>query len=130
VDVRLLSAPEAEQVSRDIVRVMTRSGVTGADQQKLKTLLVECIRKTLPPPGPDTRSRVEQLIEEAEARGDARTAHLLGESLVKADAAELANEQRKKDAIEATDMYWADQKAEADAELSRRREEQIKARIQ
>jgi hypothetical protein len=90
---------------------MTRGGVTGAGQQKLKTLLVETNRKTLPPSGPDTRTRIAKLIEEAEARGDARTASILADSLVKADAAALETEKRKQEAIEATNKYWADHKS-------------------
>lgn len=130
LDVNTLSATEANLASRDIVRVMTGGGVTGADLQSLKAVLVECNRKTLPPEGPDTRTRVKKLIEEAEARGDARTASILADSLVKADAAELENEKRKQEAIDATNKYWADKKAESDAELNRRREEHIKARTQ
>jgi chromatin segregation and condensation protein Rec8/ScpA/Scc1 (kleisin family) len=82
------------------------------------------------PPGPDSLTRVKQLIAEAEARGDARTASILADSLVKADAAELANEKRKQEAIEATTKYWANQKATADAEANRWKEERIKARTQ
>lgn len=111
LDVNTLSAVEAELASGDIVRVMTGGNVTGVDLQRLKTLLVEVNRKKLPPEGPDTRTRVKQLIAEAEARGDARTAHILAESLVKADATALENAERAQKAIEASNKYWADQQA-------------------
>lgn len=51
LDVRILSAVEAELASGDIVPVMTGGNVTGVDLQSIKSVLVECKRKKLPSKG-------------------------------------------------------------------------------
>jgi hypothetical protein len=76
LDVEALSSTQAEYASRDIIAALAQGGITGADQNQLKSLLVAAKRKALPAESgqPDTRTRVKQLIEEAEARGDKRSA--------------------------------------------------------
>ena len=83
LDVEALSPVQAEFAVRDIISTLTKGGLTGVDQNRLKSLLVAATRKELSgqPEPPDTRTRVQQLIEEAETRGDTRAARVLADSL-------------------------------------------------
>jgi hypothetical protein len=69
-------------------------------------------------------------LQKRRQRSDARTAKILADSLVKADAAELEDAERAQKAIDASSKYWADKKAAADAEIKRRRDEHINAHTQ
>lgn len=101
VDAESLSAAQAKQVTRDVIDVLTR-GVSGEDQKPLRTLLVAAQEVATGRKVGDSQDaiRAEVLIkiQEAEARGDKRTARYLTESMGKRDlaAADLA-EQTKTD---------------------------------
>jgi hypothetical protein len=90
VDAESLSAAQAKQVARDVIDVLTR-GVSGEDQGPLRTLLIgaqEIATGRKVGDREDTiRAEVLEKIQEAEARGDKRTARYLAESMVKHDMA-------------------------------------------
>lgn len=98
IDVESLSAIQAKQVTRDAIEVLTR-GVTAEYQGQLKKLLItaqEIATGHKVGDNQDTlREEVLQKIQDAEARGDRRTARYLAESMVKHDltAAEIAENE-------------------------------------
>lgn len=130
LDVEALSPARAEFAARDIIAALARGGINGTDENRLKELLVAAKRKALSvePEQPDTRTRVKQLIEEAEQRGDKRSARILADSMVKADVAALENEERKKQAIEAANKAIADDSAAQETALRQEADFQIKTR--
>jgi len=103
VDAESLSAAQAKMVARDVIDVLTK-GVSGEDQGPLRTLLIasqEIATGRKVGDSQDTiRADVLEKIQEAEARGDKRTARYLAESMAKHDtaAADLA-EQKHTDAV-------------------------------
>ena len=103
VDAESLSAAQAKMVARDVIDVLTK-GVSGEDQGQLRTLLIaaqEIATGRKVGDSQDTiRAEVLQKIQDAEARGDKRTARYLAESMANHDvaAADLA-EQRHTDAV-------------------------------
>lgn len=105
IDIEALSTSQAQQVANDAIAVLTKGGLTGSEQDQLKTLLVsakEIATGRKVGDSQDTiRQDVLQKIKEAEARGDKRTARYLAESMGAADvaAADLA-EQNLTDAAQ------------------------------
>ena len=105
VDIESMTAAQAQQVAQDTIAVLTAGGVTGSDQDQLKPLLIAAQEKALGRKVGDStdniREEVLQKIQEAEERGDKRTARYLAESMGKADvaAADLA-EQKLTDAAQ------------------------------
>ena len=103
VDAESLSVAQAKMVARDVIDVLTK-GVSGEDQGPLRTLLIasqEIATGRKVGDSQDTiRADVLEKIQEAEARGDKRTARYLAESMAKHDtaAADLA-EQKHTDAV-------------------------------
>jgi len=97
VDAESLSAPQAKQVARDVIDAMT-GGVSGEDQDLLKSLLIAAQEiatgRKVGDSQDNIRKEVLQKIQEAEERGDKRTARYLAESMGKADvaAADLAEQ--------------------------------------
>lgn len=119
LDVEALTPVQAEFAVKDIITTLTKGGLTGVEQNRLKTLLVAAKRKELSgqPQPPDTRTHVQQLIEEAKARGDARAAQVLADSLAKVEADALANEKRKQEVAKAQKKFIADDIAARKAAL-------------
>ena len=129
VDLETLTPVEAEFVADDITATLARGGLDGDKQHKLKTLLVEARRKALAPK-PDTRTRVAQLIEEAEKRGDERTARVLTQSMVDADVAAADRAERERGVAEAAKKAHDAANAADAAELERQEQELISSRTQ
>ncbi len=102
VDAESLSAAQAKQVTRDIIDVLTK-GVSGEDQAPLRTLLIaaqEIATGRKVGDHQDTiRAEVLQKIQDAESRGDKRTARYLAESMANHDmaAADLAEQKHTDD---------------------------------
>jgi len=98
VDADLLSATQAKQVARDVIDALTQ-GVAAEDQPQLRTLLItaqEIATGRKVGDSQDTiRAEVLQKIQEAEVRGDKRTARYLAESMAKHDIAAAEAEERK-----------------------------------
>ena len=96
VDTESLSAAQASEVVRDVIAALA-DGVMASDQPKLRSLLIaakEVATGRKIGDSQDTlRADVLQKIQEAEARGDKRTARYLTESMAKQDleAADLAD---------------------------------------
>lgn len=99
IDADSLSAAQAKQVTRDVIDVLTK-GVSGVDQWPLKKLLIraqEIATGRKVGDSQDTiRAEVLEKIQEAEARGDKRTARYLAESMIKRDVADAEIEEHKK----------------------------------
>ena len=131
IDVKSLSAAQAKQVTRDVIDVLT-NGVSGEDQRPLRTLLItaqEIASGRKVGDSQDTiRAEVLEKIQEAEARGDKRTARYLAESMGKHDvaAADLA-EQRHTDAV---NKFIADDIAAVAARQKADQQQQIDLRTQ
>ena len=132
IDIESLSAVQAGQVANDAITVLAQGGLTGPEQDQLKTLLIaakeiETGRKV--GDGQDTiRQEVLQKIKEAEERGDKRTARYLAESMGRADvaAADLA-EQKLTDAA---DKFIADDIAASEYRRKKDQQQRIDLRTQ
>lgn len=117
VDVDTLSPAQAEMVSRDIISTLTAGAVSGADQQRLKSIMVAAKRKALgDPEDPDIHEEVLRRIEEAEERGDKLAARWLKEGLIKSDTAAIDLETRGQALIDAANKQMADDIAAAEAQ--------------
>lgn len=96
VDTESLSAAQAKQVTRDVIEVLSR-GAPAEDQPQLRSLLIAAQEiatgRKIGDKQDTIRKEVLQKIQEAEARGDKRTARYLVESMAKSDvaAADLAD---------------------------------------
>lgn len=99
VDTESLSAAEARQVVNDAIGVITKGGVSGSDQNQLKSLLIAAQEVTTGRKVGDIqdtiREEVLQKIQDAKARGDKRTARYLAESMGKHDMAAAEIEEHK-----------------------------------
>jgi hypothetical protein len=97
LDVESLTAAQAQQVAKDTIATLA-SGVMASDQPKLRSLLIAAQEVATGRKVGDTedtiREEVLEKIQEAEARGDKRTARYLAESMGKHDlaAADLADQ--------------------------------------
>jgi hypothetical protein len=125
IDPESLTPAEAKQVAQDTIRILA-SGVPASDQGPLKSLLIAAEEKVLgrkvgEPVGPGTRSRVRDLIELAEDRGDKQIARYLAEGMAAQDVAEADNSAQE--ALEAVNQYIEDdiaaQKAARKKELNK-----------
>jgi hypothetical protein len=131
VDAESLSAAQAKQVTRDVIDVLT-NGVSGEDQGLLRTLLIaaqEIATGRKVGDSQDTiRAEVLEKIQEAEARGDKRTARYLAESMANHDmaAAEIAEQKH----TEAVNKFIEDDLAAADALRKKKQRHRIDARTQ
>ena len=81
LDLNWLNATQAGQVDTDTISALAKGGLTGPDQDRLKTLLIAAQEKATGRKIGDThdniRKEVLQKIKEAEERGDKRTARYL-----------------------------------------------------
>ena len=131
VDAESLSAAQAKQVTRDVIEVLSR-GAPAEDQPQLRSLLItaqEIATGRKVGDKQDTiRKEVLEKIQEAEARGDKRTARYLAESMAKHDvaAADLA-EQKMTDTV---NKFIEDDLAAAEALHKKKQQHRIDARTQ
>ena len=132
IDIESLSAVQAQQIAGDAIAVLARGGLTGPEQDQLKTMLIaakeiETGRK-VGDSQDNVRQEVLQKIKEAEERGDKRTARYLAESMGRADvsAAALAEQTL----TEAARKYLADDTAAAEALRTANLQERIEIRTQ
>jgi hypothetical protein len=132
VDAESLTPAEAKQVAQDTIRVLA-SGVSASDQEPLKTLLIAAEEKVLgrkvgDPVQTGTRSRVRDLIELAEVRGDKQIARYLAEGMAAQDVAEADNSAQE--ALEAVNRYIANDIAEQEAARRKDLEKLVNIRTQ
>jgi len=131
IDADSLSAAQAKQVTRDVIDVLSR-GAPAEDQPQLRSLLItaqEIATGRKVGDSQDTiREEVLRKIQDAEARGDKRTARYLAESMAKHDmaAADLAEQKM----TEAVNKFIEDDLAAADALHKKKQQHRIDARTQ
>lgn len=132
IDTESLSAVQAQQLANDAIAVLSKGGLTGFEQDQLKTLLVSAKEiatgRKVGDSQDNVRQEVLQKIQEAEARGDKRTARYLAESMGAADvaAADLA-EQTLTDAAQ---QFIEDDIAASEAVKKADQQQRIDARTQ
>jgi hypothetical protein len=99
IDIELVSAAQAKYIVRDVIDVLTKPGISGEDQHSLRSLMMkaqEIATGRKVGDSQDTiRAEVLQKIQEAEVRGDKRTARYLTESMAKHDIAAAGAEEHK-----------------------------------
>lgn len=132
IDPESLTPAEAKQVAQDTIRVLA-SGVPASDQGPLKSLLIAAEEKVLgrkigEPVDPGTRSRVRDLIELAEDRGDEQIARYLAEGMAAQDVAEADNSAQE--ALEAVNQYIADDIAARESAREKQLEKLVNIRTQ
>ena len=131
IDAESLSAAQAKQVARDVIDVLTK-GVSGEDQGPLRTLLIaaqEIATGRKVGDREDTmRAEVLRKIQDAEARGDKRTARYLAESMAKHDmaAADLAEQEMTR----AAEQFIADDIATSEDHRRSDQQQRIELRTQ
>ena len=131
LDAESLTAAEAKQVARDVIDVLSR-GAPAEDQPQLRSLLItaqEIATGRKVGDSQDTiRKEVLRKIQDAEARGDKRTARYLAESMAKHDmaAADLAEQKM----TEAVNKFIEDDLTAADALRKKKQRHRIDARTQ
>lgn len=131
LNVETLSPAQAHQVAQDTIATLT-SGVMASDQPKLRSLLIAAQEiasgRKIGDSHDNIREEVLHKIQEAEARGDKRTARYLAESMGKHDmaAADLA-EQKMTDAV---NKFIADDIAASEARQKARQQQRIDGRTQ
>ena len=131
LDVESLSAAQAHQVVQDTIATLA-GGVMASDQPKLRSLLIAAQEVATGRKVGDTqdtiRKEVLHKIQEAEARGDKRTARYLAESMGKHDiaAADLAQQKM----TDAADKFIADDIAAVAARQKADQQQQIDLRTQ
>jgi hypothetical protein len=98
VDAESLSAAQAKQVTRDVIEVLSQ-GAPAEDQPQLRSLLITAQEIATGRKVGDSRDTIRkevlQKIQDAEARGDKRTARYLAESMGKHDLATAEAEEHK-----------------------------------
>ena len=131
VETESLSAAQAKQVARNVIDVLTK-GVSGEDQRPLRTLLIaaqEIATGRKVGDREDTiHAEVLEKIQDAEARGDKRTARYLAESMVKHDTAvaDLAEQEMTR----AAEQFIADDIAVSADRRKRDQQQRIELRTQ
>jgi len=99
IDIESLSAAQAQFVVRDVIDVLTKPGVSGEDQHSLKSLMMKAQEiatgRKIGDSQDTIRAEVLAKIQEAEARGDKRTARYLAESMVEHDTAAAKAEEHR-----------------------------------
>ena len=132
VDIESMTAAQAQQVANDAIAVLTKGGLTGSEQDHLKTLLVSAKEiATGRKVGDSTnniREEVLQRIQEAEERGDKRTARYLAESMGKADVA--AADLTEQELTDAAQQVVADDIAATEEAQKAEQRQRIDARTQ
>jgi len=131
VDAESLSAAQAKQVARDVIDALSR-GVPAEDQAQLRSLLITAqevatgrkvgeIQDTV-------REEVLRKIQDAEARGDKRTARYLAESMAKHDMAAVEIEEHR--IANPTQKFIDDEIAASEARQKTRQQQRIDLRTQ
>ena len=132
LDLESLNSAQAGQVAADTIAALSQGGLPGPDQDRLKKLLVAAQEKATDRKIGDShdniRKEVLQKIQEADERGDKRTARYLAESMVASDvaAADLAEQEL----TGAADKFIADDVAAAEARQKADQQQQIDLRTQ
>ena len=132
LDIESLTATQAQQVARDAIAVLTKGGLTGSEQDQLKTLMIAAEEiatgRKVGDSDDNVRKEVLQKIKEADARGDKRTARYLAESMVAADvaAADLAEQEL----TSAVDKFISDDNAASEDRRRKDQQQQIDLRTQ
>ena len=132
LDIESLTATQAQQVARDAIAVLTQGGLTGSEQDQLKTLTVSATEiatgRKIGDSHDNIREEVLQKIKEADKRGDKRTARYLAESMVASDvaAADLAEQEL----TEAVDKFITDDNAASEDRRRKDQQQQIDLRTQ
>lgn len=131
VDIETLSAAQAHQVAQDTIAALT-DGVMASDQPKLRSLLItaqEIATGRKVGDSQDTiREEVLQKIQEAEARGDKRTARYLAESMAKHDVAAADIEEIR--IANPAQKFIDDEIAASEARQKARQQQRIDGRTQ
>ncbi len=131
VDAESLSPACAKQVARDVIEVLTK-GVSGEDQAPLRALLITSQEIATGRKVGDTEDTLRQdvlaKIQDAEARGDKRTARYLIESIGKHDMASVEIEEFKSD--NPVQRFIVGENTAADALANASLQERIDARTQ
>lgn len=129
--IKSYSTDQAEQLANDVIACLA-GGVEGRYQAKLKSILVAAKKHAVdePPTGSadEVRSEVLQRINEAEARGDRRTARYLQNSMAKRDSDELDNSGEA--LIGAANKFIEDDVAAREAAKKEQQDELIRIRTQ
>ena len=132
IDIESLSAVQAGQIANDAITVLAKGGLTGPEQDQLKTLLIAAQEMATGRKVGDSQDTVHQevlqKIEEAEGRGDKRTARYLAESMVAADVA--AADLAEQDPMGAINNYIENDIAASEAVRHKKQQEMIAARTQ
>ena len=131
LDVETLSAAQAHQVAQDTIAILA-GGVMTSDQPKLRSLLIAAQEIATGRKVGDSQDNIRQevlhKIQEAEARGDKRTARYLAESMVKHDVAAAGLAEHKM--TDAVNKFIADDIAASEARQKARQQQRIDARTQ
>ena len=131
LDIESLSAAQAQQVVKDTIATLA-GGVMASDQPKLRSLLIaaqEIATGRKVGDKQDTiRKEVLEKIQEAEARGDKRTARYLAESMGKHDMAAAEAEEHK--TATAVQKFINDDIAASEARQKARQQQRIDLRTQ
>jgi hypothetical protein len=131
LDLESLNAAQAGQVATDTIAALAKGGITRPGPGPPQTLLVAAQEKATGRKIGDSHDHVRkdvlQKIQEAEDRGDKRTARYLAESMVAADVA--AADLAEQDLTGTVDKFIADDIAAAEARRKERTQEMIDARI-
>lgn len=132
IDPDSLTPAQAQQVTKDVIDVMSR-GVQASDQKPLQKLLITAQEKVAghkvgETVVPGIRAQVRGMIDEAEDRGDKRTARILAESMAKQDMAALDDSGQA--LIDAANKFMEDEIASRERALHERQAELIRTRTQ
>ena len=132
IDTESLSAVQAQQLANDAIAVLSKGGLTGFEQDQLKTLLVSAKEiatgRKVGDSQDNVRQEVLQKIQEAEARGDKRTARYLAESMGAADVA--AADLAEQDLTDAAQQFIADDNTAVEAQQRKSQQARIDTRTQ
>ena len=131
LDVESLSAAQAQQVTKDTIATLA-SGVMASDQPKLRLLLIAAQEivtgRKVGDANDNIREEVLHKIQEAEARGDKRTARYLAESMAKHDVAAADIEEHR--IANPAQKFIDDEIAASEARQRARQQQRIDARTQ
>jgi hypothetical protein len=131
IDVESLSPIQAKYVVRDVIDTLAK-GVPGEDQPQLRSLLISAQEiatgRRVGDKQDTIRVDVLQKIQDAEARGDKRTARYLAESIVKHDTAAVEAEEHR--IANPAQKFIDDEIAASEGRQKARQQQRIDARTQ
>ena len=131
LDAKTLSPAQAHQVAQDTIAALA-GGVMASDQPKLRSLLIAAQEIATGRKVGDSidniREEVLYKIQEAEARGDKRTARYLAESMANHDVAAADIEEHR--IANPAQKFIDDEIAASEARQKARQQQRIDARTQ